>query len=192
METTIAIAGCVGHIGTTTQAIQIVRVLSKIGYKVSYLEMNRTDYLNNLVNLYSNAVDEKDKVIYSGLTMYKRNYAKALSKGNFDYVIKDYGNTDTETFEEISFAEQDIKIIICGSKPNEIFKTQALLMDPSYDDAFFIFSFVPESERISIKSLMAERADHTFFTEIITDPFIWSPDSAKLFQKIINFDTKDN
>ena len=124
--------------------------------------------------------------------MYKKNYAKALSKGNFDYVIKDYGNTDTETFEEISFAEQDIKIIVCGSKPNEIFKTQTLLMDPSYDDAFFIFSFVPENERISIKSLMAERADHTFFTEIITDPFIWSPDSAKLFQKVINFDTKDD
>ena len=148
--------------------------------------------MDNLVNLYSNAVDEKDKVIYSGITMYKKNYAKALSKGNFDYVIKDYGNTDTETFEEISFAEQDIKIIVCGSKPNEIFKTQTLLMDPSYDDAFFIFSFVPENERISIKSLMAERADHTFFTEIITDPFIWSPDSAKLFQKVINFDTKDD
>ncbi|WP_373262157.1 hypothetical protein [Hungatella hathewayi] len=192
MEITIAIAGCVGHIGTTTQAIQVVRVLSKIGYKVTYLEMNRTDYLNNLVNLYSNAMEEKDKVIYSGITMYKRNYANALSKGNFNYVIKDYGNADTETFEDISFAEQDIKIIICGSKPNEIFKTQELLMDPSYDDAFFIFSFVPESERISIKSLMAERADHTFFTEIMTDPFIWSPDSAKLFQKIINFETMDN
>ena len=107
-------------------------------------------------------------------------------------MYKRQGNTDTETFEEISFAEQDIKIIVCGSKPNEIFKTQTLLMDPSYDDAFFIFSFVPENERISIKSLMAERADHTFFTEIITDPFIWSPDSAKLFQKVINFDTKDD
>lgn len=192
MESTIAIAGCVGHMGATTQSIQAVRVLSKIGYKVCYLEMNRTDYLNDLVNLYANAVDEKDKVVYSGIPMYKRNYAKAFNRGNYDYVVKDYGNTDSDTFEEISFTEQDIKIIVCGSKPNEIFKTQRLLMDPSYDDAFFLFSFVPENERISIKSLMAERADHTFFTEIVTDPFIWSPESAKLFQKIINFDSKED
>lgn len=192
MEKTIAIAGCIGHIGTTTQSIQAVRVLSRIGYKAGYLEMNRTRYLNNLVDLYSNAADEKDRVIYSGITMFKKSYTKAVYKSNFDYIVKDYGSAEAEGYEEISFAEQDIKIVVCGSKPNEIFKTQKLLMDPSYDDAFFIFSFVPESERISIVSLMAERADHTFFSEIVTDPFVWSPDTAKIFQKITNFDMEEN
>ena len=188
MGNTIAIAGCVGHIGTTTQSIQAVRVLEKNGSRVCYIEMNRTNYLNNLINLYANIKDQKEKVVYSGISMYKKNYAKVVSKLNFEYIIKDYGNADADNFEEISFAEQDIKIVVCGSKPNEIFKTQELLKNPIYDDAYFVFSFVPENERISIVSLMAERSERTYFSEIIMDPFIWSSESTKVYQRIISYD----
>lgn len=181
---TLAIAGCIGHIGTTTQAIQATMALQKMG-KSCYMEMNRTEYLERLVMLYSNAQDEKEKVIYSNIELYKRNFGKIISANKYDYVVKDFGSADLESFEESSFSGQKIKIVVCGSKPNEIFKTQEILRNPIYDDAYFIFSFVPEDERVSIASLMAERAEKTFFAEITTDPFLLTSDSVKMYNKIL-------
>lgn len=186
MAKTIAIAGCIGHIGTTTQAIQAVLTVKQKGFKACYLEMNRTEYLDNLLGLYGQAEDKKNLVRFSGIDMYKRNFAKTISQKDWDFVIRDYGQANTDTFEETSFAEQPIKIIVCGSKPNEIFKTQDLLTDPMYDDAFFVFSFVPEEERISILSLMGRRAERTFFAGISFDPYELIADSVKCYQKIIN------
>jgi len=188
MAKTIAIAGCIGHIGTTTQAIQAVQMLKNERLKACYLEMNRTEYLENLTALYCQAEDKKNMVEFSGISMYKRNYAKTVNQQKWDYVVRDYGQANIETFEESSFAEQPLKIIVCGSKPNEIFKTQDLLTDPMYDDAYFIFSFVPEEERVSIISLMGSRADKTFFSGIILDPYVLMPESTKIFQKILNKD----
>lgn len=187
MVKTIAVTGCIGHIGTTTQALQAVKTLSRIGYSVCYKEMNKTNYLYNLSKLYSNAKDAKEFIEYENIIMFKRNSFRFSKESNFDYIVKDYGAADLESFEETSLSEQYTKVVVCGSKPNEIFKTQDLLLNPIYDDAFFIFSFVPESEQASIVSLMGSRADKTLFTGIIEDPFVYSPESANLFQRILNY-----
>lgn len=185
MAKTIAVAGCIGHIGATTQAIQAVKMIKDLGLKVCYMEMNRTEYLDNILRLYSQAEDKDSFVRFSGIDMYKRNYAKKVSKQNWDYIVRDYGPADVNTFEESSFAEQPLKIVVCGSKPNEIFKTQDLLVDPIYDDAYFIFSFVPEEERLDLLSLMGDRSNKTFFAGNVFDPYILTPDSKKIFQKIL-------
>jgi len=185
---TIAIAGCMPRIGATTQALQAVQVLNSVGYKAAYLESNRNQYLEQLVNVYANTKETKESIQSSGVVMYKRNYAQIANKSNLDYLVKDYGNIDSANFEEASFAEQKIKVVICGSKPNEIFKTQAVLENPIYEETFFVFSFVPEDERVAILSMMSENANRTFFTDIILDPFIEHPSSKSLFQKILSLD----
>ena len=186
MAKTIAIAGCVSRIGTTTQAIQSVLTVKQSGLKACYLEMNRTGYLDNLLALYGTAEDRKNLIKFSGIDMYKRGYAKSISKKDWDYVIRDYGSASDESFEETSFAEQPLKIVICGSKPNEIFKTQDLLGNPVYDDSFFVFSFVPEEDRMAIKSLMGRRAEKTFFAGITLEPYELVADSVKTYKRIIN------
>ena len=186
MPKTIAVAGCTRHIGTTTQALQAVKALIEAGFPTCYTEMNRTGYLRNLVRLYANANDKNDLVTFSGVTMYKRTHAKSMTRSGYEYIVRDYGAADEDTFEEASYAEQEIRIVVCGSKPNEIFKTQDLLINPIYDDAFFIFSFVPQDEQASILTLMGERADRTFFADLITDPFVLNQKSNTVFQKIIN------
>lgn len=185
MPKTIAVAGCISHIGATTQAIQAVQVIKENGLKACYIEMNRTGYLDNVLALYAQAEDRKSFIRFSGIDMYKKNYAKSVVKQSWDYVIRDYGPANVGSFEEASYAEQPLKIVVCGSKPNEIFKTQDLLRDPIYDDAFFIFSFVPEEERVDLLSLMGDRSEKTFFSGIILDPYGVTPDSKKIFQKIL-------
>lgn len=180
----IGIAGSMSRIGTTTQAIQLAQVL-KENYKICYVERNEKKYLNDLVNLYTTAKNKKDKIEYSGLEMYKNlpNLDNSLSK--YDFVISDFGNINTRTFEEKSFKEQDIKIIISGSKPNEIFKTQVLLERSMYKDANFVFVFVPEEERVSIASLMRERRDKTYFSDIVLDPYKLENSSKQLYTRIL-------
>lgn len=180
----IGIAGSMSRIGTTTQAIQLAQVL-KENYKICYVERNEKKYLNDLVNLYTTAKNKKDKIEYSGLEMYKNlpNLDHSLSK--YDFVISDFGNINTRTFEEKSFKEQDIKIIISGSKPNEIFKTQVLLERSMYKDANFVFVFVPEEERVSIASLMRERRDKTYFSDIVLDPYKLENSSKQLYTRIL-------
>lgn len=180
----IGIAGSMSRIGTTTQAIQLAQVL-KENYKICYVERNEKKYLNDLLNLYTTAKNKKDKIEYSGLEMYKNlpNLDNSLSK--YDFVISDFGNINTRTFEEKSFKEQDIKIIISGSKPNEIFKTQVLLERSMYKDANFVFVFVPEEERVSIASLMRERRDKTYFSDIVLDPYKLENSSKQLYTRIL-------
>jgi hypothetical protein len=184
---TIAIAGCVNRIGTTTQALQAVQVLKAVGYKAAYLEANRNQYLEQMVKTYSNVEESKQFIINSGIVLYKRNYSQAAKDEKYDFIVKDYGNVDTVNFEEASFAGQKTKIVVCGSKPNEIFKTQAVLANPIYDDAYLIFSFVPEEERVSVQSMMSEDANKTFFADTILDPFVEHPSSKALFHKILRF-----
>ena len=180
----IGIAGSMSRIGTTTQAIQLAQVL-KENYKICYVERNEKKYLNDLVNLYTTAKNKKDKIEYSGLEMYKNlpNLDNSLSK--YDFVISDFGNINTRTFDEKRFKEQGIKIIISGSKPNEIFKTQVLLERSMYKDANFVFAFVPEEERVSIASLMRERRDKTYFSDIVLDPYKLENSSKQLYTRIL-------
>ena len=48
----VALVGACERIGTTTQAIQIVKYLQLMGYKTCYIEMNNTEYIKLLREYY--------------------------------------------------------------------------------------------------------------------------------------------
>lgn len=194
MTRTIGFVGCMNHIGTTTQAIQaVLSLIEQKNLNVCYLESNRTNYVDNVKNLYRMVEDKDAYIKFSGIDMYRRNYANLIysSNRNYDFIVKDFGNANSETFEEGAFSEQQIKVVICGSKPNEIFETQHILMNEMFKDAYFVFSFVPEDERASILALMRSKANKTFFSDIILDPYRLNPSSVNIYQNILKVKQED-
>ena len=186
MNKTIAFAGCTDHIGTTTQAIQAILSIKENTQNACYLEMNKTSYIENILKLYRKAEDNHEYIKFNDIDIYKKEYANKIRQKEYDYIIRDYGNANLNTFEETSFSEQPIKIVVCGSKPNEVFHVQKLLSNPIYEDAFFIFSFVPENEKLAILPLMGKRQEKTFFSDIILDPYKLNPNSIGIVNKIVS------
>lgn len=182
---TIAITGCVEHIGTTTQAIQLLLSLKQKYHKVCYLESNKTGYINNIKRLKPDIKDQIVNIDIKEIKMYKKSFFKVISPWEWDYLIRDYGNADSNDFDQDSFAKQKTKIVVCGSKPNEIFKLQELVLNPIYDGAYYVFSFVPEHERISILSLMGSQAKQTYFSDLLLDPFS-DVLNVSIYDKLIN------
>lgn len=181
----IAVAGCLNHIGTTTFAIQTVLSIINNDKKAVFLEMNKTEYMEKLLKLYSKAEDHNEFIRFSNIDMYRKEYSGKIKMKNIDYVVKDYGNANLDTFEINSFSEQDLKILVCGSKPNEIFELQKLLSNKIYEDAFFIFSFVPENERLQILPMMSYKAKKTFFSDVIFNPYKLNPNSVEIINQIL-------
>ena len=186
MGNTITIAGCINRIGVTTQAIQLVRTLQENQIKTAYIEMNKTNYLKAVTSLYSKVKESPEKITYSGIDMYKRNGASQIKENKYNILVKDYGAASELYFEDDSYADGDLKLLICGSKPNELMRLKDCLKNPNFQDAFFIFSFVPEEEKTSILSLLGDKCSKAFFSGYIPDPYHLEKSSVELFHRILN------
>ena len=95
--------------------------------------------------------------------------AEVLKK--FDILICDYGSITSPSFNKISFATQQIKFLVAGTKPGEITAVQNTLQSPIYTEAAYIFSFVPESDQKDILEMMCEKQDSVIFAATCFDPF---------------------
>lgn len=182
---TIGIAGALSRIGTTTQALQLVQVLKGMEKKACYAEENEKKYLDRLAELYNRAEDKKNMIKFSNIEMYKPGYSDRVKDKTYDIMVRDFGNIDRKTFDRLKFEEQDIKIIVCGSKPSEIFKLEPLLRNSAYDDSYFVFSFVPPEDKISIMAMMGSRKNRCYFAGITLDPFVLNMESVTLYQKLL-------
>lgn len=167
---TVGVAGSLCRMGTTTQAIQLVKYLKLMGYAAAYIEMNSNYYINDLISYYEVKKTE-DCVIFEGVELYKREKLLAANRKDYDYLIKDYGYVGSEDFEIVSYTEQDIRIITCGSKPSELSAVETVLRNSVFEDMKFVFSFVPKDDRTAIKEMMEDYAQQTFFVEYVPDPF---------------------
>ncbi|MBP2661566.1 MAG: hypothetical protein H6Q69_4598 [Firmicutes bacterium] len=87
---TIAVAGCLGRIGTTTQAMQIIKYLTLMGYRACYIEMNRHGYIDGVKELYNNIKEDRKakRVTFEGIDMFKQeNIAEVISLILYQMVI---------------------------------------------------------------------------------------------------------
>ena len=76
---TIAIAGTQPHIGTTTQAIQLIQYLQLMGNKVCYVEMNTNNYIQNLQNTYEDIERIEDGHIkFEHVELYDAKHIKGI------------------------------------------------------------------------------------------------------------------
>ena len=173
---TVGVLGILPRIGTTTQALQLTRYLLQQQRFAAYIEMNSSNYVYKSLELYSTAKEDvqtsSGMITFMDIEMYTKDNLISAQKKSYDYLIKDYGNITDLEYQKISFLEQDIKIVVCGSKPNEIFNIEdPFLKDKDYADVFFIFNLTPQEDRKYLLDVMGKKSDRTFFAGVQPDPF---------------------
>lgn len=182
---TIAVVGAMRRIGTTTQAIQLCKYLLYNGYRVCYIEANTSDFIN-CVKDYDTDVkcdDITERVTYKSIDMYNNmQRIHEYLKMDYDFYIYDFGAWTDKGFFSASFLEKDIKIVVGGFKPNEIFQMTNLLRNSSGWDASYIFTSVADDSKKDILNLMEDEADHTYFSKYVPDMWHWVP--CDYFHKI--------
>jgi len=183
----IGVCGALSRIGTTTQCMQMIKYLTLKGHTAAYVEMNEKNYINGCINLYSDVkqLPDSGRIEYANVTMYRDSDIPEALKSNFEYLVYDYGTFSDNGFQKISYLEKDIQIMVCGAKANEIESAQQLLQSQYYIDVHYLFSFVPEGDRNDLKEMMSDRENKTSFAEYQPDPFSYSSNLNKLYEKFL-------
>lgn len=189
----IGIVGTVHRIGTTTQALQLVKYLTLKGYKACYIEANQSGWILSYMS--TRTEDEYRYVEQIGLVSYKEMdlYVNAesistIKKKDYDFFIFDYGCYQDDTFEKMSFMEKNIGIVVGGIKPAELESTDAVMEDTlSFPNIYYIFSFIDTetSDKTDILEFMENRADHTTFAQYAPNPFQYSSSHNISYDKIM-------
>lgn len=190
--TAIAVVGTDHRIGTTTQAIQIVKFLNSQGYRACYVEMNDNKYTNRYLSQESTEDlsyveklkllvggevedDERGYLRTDGIDMYYRQDKLAdLFRENYDYLVYDYGVYKSAGFNKTAFLKDDLKFICTCSNVMEFDGAIEIATNPSYNSAKLICSFSAQKDREDIKETFAEyNADNRlYFTDYTPDPYI--------------------
>lgn len=171
----IGLTGAMHRIGTTTHAIQLVKYLNFKGYNACYIQMNGGDYLQKLREWFEVQENEElGEITYESVKMYyKPESLPEIMTMDYDFYIYDYGTYHDADFNRTSYLEKDFRLIICGSNPVELPATYDIIKNSFYSDVFYIFNYIPESERNDILELMQDKADRTFIcSSYLPDPFV--------------------
>lgn len=173
---TIGVAGAQSRIGTTTQALQIMSYLQMMGNHVCYVEMDHHGhhFVRDMQNAYENVKITGNCTVYEQMEFYEMAAIKELIKKDYNFIVKDFGAADNPAFNQGSFLESDIRVFVCGAKPDELPKAYDIIANPLYDDARYIFSFVCKDDQEELKAMMENSAEQTFFAEYAPDPFTYS------------------
>ena len=192
MEGIINIAGAIPRMGTTTLALQLVRFLQDSGYDACYVEMSRQNYIWGAMNVYSEVSADKatGKTTCMGIHMFPSDRIEALREGKpaYDYIVCDFGNLSDTAFNKQQFIGGDCAVLVCGNKPNELFRTEDAIRDPMFEDALTVFNFTDPSDQAEIRGMMMGRGVMTDFMPYIPDPFHAGKEYAKgdFFQRLMD------
>lgn len=183
-KTTVAVLGIMPRIGTTTHALSLAKYLNDRGYKTAYIELNGSDYIRQLAATYTSATEnaEEGKVTYEGLDMYYNpGSVPAALRMPYLFYVYDFGDIhDLKTREQITWLEKDIKVLVAGTKPNEIEQFQQAVKKVYNQNTKYLFNFCSEAEQADVKARMGSRAGATFFSSWLPDPFAAAGDYADM------------
>lgn len=186
----IGVVGSNRRIGTTTQAIHIVKYLMYKGYRACYIHMNTTSFIEDTKEWYTCECDEElGKVTLEGVDhFYKVEKIGDVKKLGYDYYVYDYGAFFDPNFNKISFLEKDIKVFVLGYKPQEMKNTYKLVSNVFYDDVKYVFSFGRHLEEEDVNGLMDDKVENTIIPMDCDDMYVFTePD---LYEKIIPLESK--
>ena len=188
---TIGIAGSIKRMGTTTQALQIVKYLLFKGYKAAYYEMNNHKFVLSVAEAYSDvSKDDVDGLVkYQSVDMYyKAEKLKEVQNKDYDYIVYDFGVYSEHDFNKVSFLEKDIQIFVVGSKPDEFSQTYNVIKNNFYNNVFYIFNFTSENEKKDLLELMEDKSEYTFFADTAKDPFTFG--NPEIYEKMIPLNSR--
>lgn len=133
--------------------------------------------------------DIVDHFIYND-NLYQDNYDNCVLTDTTDRAILPSAANAAQTrinhfFNQYSFLERNISIVVCGAKPGEIeYSTQALGVLQQYNNVIYLFNFVAKSDESDIISQMGNH--RTYFSPLIPDAFSVLLAQQKLYDEILN------
>lgn len=182
----VAVAGACHRIGTTTQALQIVKYLNYMGYKACYIEMNNNRYCNLLTTYFDVPdKDETGKITYQGVDLFSpQEKISEILNLDYDFYVYDCGCIKDEHFNLVSFVEKDYKIVVCGTKANELRYTNEAIERLYNTDCFYMYSFAHENEHEDVLEMMRSKADKTLFSIYTPDSYTYTSNANTIYDKI--------
>ena len=183
----IGVIGIMPRVGTTTQAVQLVKTLVSLEKSVCYVQENDSAFLDSLELFFSEV--QKDsangRLVYHDLIFYKdKNYA--YSK-DYDYMVTDYGCASSEQLPT-DFYSNDIRIVICGGNAEEVAALTTLSHQLYRDESIvYIFSFIDPDDRPEVLDLMGDRREMVRFAPYTPDCFHSYEDSEALYRELLGF-----
>lgn len=207
--TSIAVVGTEHRIGTTTQAIQIVKFLTSQGFRACYVEINDNKYTNRYLSQESKdqlSYVEKLKLMVGGEVedadrgylrtdgvdmFYKQDKLADLFKEDYDYLVYDYGMYRSAGFNKTAFLKDDIKLICTCANVIEFDGAIEIATNPSYNSAKLICSFSAQKDREDVKEIFAEyNADNRlYFTDYTPDPYILT--NITLYKELLKTEAEE-
>jgi hypothetical protein len=186
----IAFAGAMHRIGTTTQALQVAKLYLLMGLRPCYISLAEDEFVQNIERYIDNReVNETLSMVrYENVDMYYNlDKLPEILAMDYDCFIYDFGVFGSSTFNRLSFLEKDISFLVCGGKPSEILNTTRILENSFYKNVKYVFSFISKGDQENILELMEELSDQTYFTEYVPDPFSYSV-SSDFYKDLIGFE----
>lgn len=186
---TVGVIGVIPRIGTTTQSVQITRLLSELGYRACYVQCNNSKFLDDMQEYFNGVEIDSDTecLYYDNLEFYKsKNQVFGL---NYEYHVFDYGSVENVPAD---FFDKDIRVVVCGGTAEEV-EHLTELVPHLYDDykIKYIFSFVADYEKDDILDMMATKKSETFFAPYSPDCFTLNDESKNILLKILDIDVPE-
>lgn len=167
----IAMLSSQSRIGTTTMALGFAAWLGSVGASVAYVEKNGSGIIPYLADAYE--MDEEA----GGYRLEKMWYGTQTPDAGFHFVLEDYGAERPE-------ADEDILLLVCGTKPYEIAHTVKLLEQYETKTAFILCPFVESVLQDTYAEAFQTDYHKVFFLEYQPDCMNGSP-NAKIFRNIV-------
>lgn len=167
----IAMSSSQSRIGTTTMALGFAAWLGSVGASVAYVEKNNSGIIPYLADAYE--MDEEA----GGYRLEKMWYGTQTPDAGFHFVLEDYGTGRPE-------ADEDILLLVCGTKPYEIAHTMKLLEQYETKAVFVLCPFVEAVLQDTYAEAFQTDYHKVFFLEYQPDCMNGSP-NAKIFRNIV-------
>lgn len=184
----VAVAGSLPRIGTTTQAIQLVKYLLLYGVRACYLEMSAAGFVD-AVRSYCE-ISQWDKslglVACQGVDLFYRQerIADVLALG-YDCTVYDFGVYGGRLFPRVSYLEKEARILVTGAAPNEVDSMRPVFDELQKEKVSYLFSLCPESEKEDVLALMDDLAGQTFFPACTPDAFSYTTQNDAMFSALL-------
>lgn len=189
----IGVAGAMSRIGTTTQALQVVKYLLYKGYKACYIEMNDTGYVENVAAFYDceNVDEDMGEVFFMNVHhFYRQDKISEILKLGYDFYVYDYGVCGSQNFNRTSYLEKDIRLACVGAKVSEVVYTTTLIENEFYTDIYYLFIHVPEADRKGLKESMKDKEERIYFPCYSPEAYEFAIDNLPIYEDIIPLDNK--
>ena len=181
----IGICGTQTRIGTTTQAIQLVKYFQYAGIEACYIEANNSNHIQSIPTLYD--VEEHNqklgKIRFEN-TDFFYDLSQISEVLSFDYAVYVYDFGILSEQNIYPYLEKDLKILVCGTLPWEIDSTNKAIGRLDDKDIQYIFNFTCKSIRSSLQQFMLDKSSHTFFSELIPNMFSFCTANKPIYEAI--------